>query len=173
MIRITNLRLPFDHQEQDLLTLIQKDLGVDPAQLTSWRILKRSLDARKNKPLLRVYSVLVEAENEADILSSHSKNPRISRIVPEINGKTKKTLKACRVPAPFRKTSQNVSKPIPAGMQNVRPPGSARWRVSGRSIPTNRVRSTAYFQTSKRGSPERIRLDLPRPKRYTVVTIQY
>jgi uncharacterized FAD-dependent dehydrogenase len=79
MIRITNLRLPFDHQEQDLVDLIQKDLGVDPAQIISWRILKRSLDARKNKPLLRVYSVLVEAENEADILSFHSKTPRISR----------------------------------------------------------------------------------------------
>ncbi|MCJ7734741.1 MAG: hypothetical protein MUP11_09345, partial [Anaerolineales bacterium] len=64
MIRITGLNLPLDHSENDLKSAICKLLGVNSVDLISFSILKRSLDARKNRPLLWVYSLLVEVVNE-------------------------------------------------------------------------------------------------------------
>ena len=59
MIRITELKLPLDHNEQALPALIVKTLGITSAQLLNHTIYKRSYDARKQK-LLLVYIVDIE-----------------------------------------------------------------------------------------------------------------
>ena len=56
MIRITELKLPLDHNEQALPALIVKTLSITSAQLLNHTIYKRSYDARKQK-LLLVYIV--------------------------------------------------------------------------------------------------------------------
>ena len=52
MIRITELKLPLDHDEQALPALIAKTLGIALAELSNHTIYKRSYDARKQKLLL-------------------------------------------------------------------------------------------------------------------------
>ncbi len=59
MIRITNLQLPFDHSEQDLALKAAGILSIPPGLIQDLKILKRSLDARKGKPLQRVYTLCV------------------------------------------------------------------------------------------------------------------
>jgi len=79
MIRITNLKLPFDQHDDDLIQQLLELLKIGDREIISWRVLKRSLDARKGKPLSRVYSVLVNIEAEEKVLRKLGKNPRISK----------------------------------------------------------------------------------------------
>ena len=57
MLQISNLQLSLDENPQSLEPLIMKKLRLRPGRLTSWKIVKESLDARK-KPLRFVYTVL-------------------------------------------------------------------------------------------------------------------
>ena len=59
MIRITELKLPLDHDEHALPALIAKTLGITSAELLGHSIYKRSYDARMKK-LLLVYICDVE-----------------------------------------------------------------------------------------------------------------
>ena len=79
MIRITNVKLAFDHPDQALLTEVSKVLAIPQERISELRILKRSLDARKGKPLLRVYSLLVKVSDEKGILFKYESNPRITK----------------------------------------------------------------------------------------------
>ena len=67
MLQISNLQLSLDENPQSLEPLIMKKLRLRPGRLTSWKIVKESLDARK-KPLRFVYTVLAETPDEAQIL---------------------------------------------------------------------------------------------------------
>jgi len=59
-LRINNLRTPVELPEAELPQHIADVLGVTPADLGSWRILRKSLDARARNNLQFVYSVSVE-----------------------------------------------------------------------------------------------------------------
>ena len=85
MIRITELKLPLDHNEQALPALIVKTLSITSAQLLNHTIYKRSYDARKQK-LLLVYIVDVEVVPglEATLLKQFEAHPHI-RPTPDQN----------------------------------------------------------------------------------------
>ena len=78
MIRITNLQLPFDHSEQDLALKAAGILSISPELIQDLKILKRSLDARKGKPLQRVYTLCVAVADPKTILKKSRDNPRVS-----------------------------------------------------------------------------------------------
>lgn len=63
MIRISSLKLAIDHTDDELKSTILKSLRISETDLVSYRILKRSIDARRNRPLQKVYSVLVKVNN--------------------------------------------------------------------------------------------------------------
>ena len=46
MLQLTNIKLPPDHQLADLEDLVRKTLQLRDGELISWRIARRSLDAR-------------------------------------------------------------------------------------------------------------------------------
>lgn len=60
MLRITNLRLPVEQPEDALPEVLSKTLGVPRAELGTWRILRKSLDARSRDDLEFVYSTAVD-----------------------------------------------------------------------------------------------------------------
>jgi uncharacterized FAD-dependent dehydrogenase len=59
-IKISNIRLGLDEAEQCLPAQISKRLGVRSAELSRWRILRKSLDARQHGEIAFVYTVEVE-----------------------------------------------------------------------------------------------------------------
>ena len=59
-LRVTNIRLPVEQPEESLPGVIARQLGVLPADLGSWRILRKSLDARSRDDLEFVYSTEIE-----------------------------------------------------------------------------------------------------------------
>ncbi|MFM8221024.1 MAG: FAD-dependent oxidoreductase, partial [Planctomycetaceae bacterium] len=59
-LRVTNIRLPVEQPEESLPGVIARQLGVLPSDLGTWRILRKSLDARSRDDLEFVYSTQIE-----------------------------------------------------------------------------------------------------------------
>ena len=79
MIRLTELKLPLDHDADALPGLIAKTLGIAASDLRAHTVYKRSYDARKQK-LLLVYIAdvaLSSAVLESQLLAQHKNNPHI------------------------------------------------------------------------------------------------
>ena len=62
LYRVTDIRTPVHHPEPELSRIVARRLGVTPDDLCSFRILRKSLDARQHQRLEFVYSVAVELE---------------------------------------------------------------------------------------------------------------
>ena len=68
MLRITDLKLPLDHDEAALAAAIVARLGITAAELTGYTVAKRSYDARKRGAIQLIYSVDVDTPREAELL---------------------------------------------------------------------------------------------------------
>ena len=68
MLRITDLRLPLEHDAPALEQAILKKLDIPKAALIGFSVFKRSYDARKKEALLFVYSVDASVHDEAALL---------------------------------------------------------------------------------------------------------
>lgn len=82
MIQITQLKLPYHHSAVDLEQKIRKTLKISRNQKFTYRIIKKSIDARKKPDLYLVYSVHVSCENENGIIKK-AKNASISFVKPK------------------------------------------------------------------------------------------
>ena len=61
MVRLTQIKLPLDHAEEDLRAAILRKLRISVKELVGYAIFKRSYDARKKDAIAFVYIVDVEA----------------------------------------------------------------------------------------------------------------
>ncbi|MEH6518255.1 MAG: NAD(P)/FAD-dependent oxidoreductase [Halioglobus sp.] len=79
MLRINDLKLPLDHDEQQLKAAIAAKLGIDSVAPADFSVFKRSYDARKKSDIKLIYQVDVTLEDtlEKDILASLSPNSSI------------------------------------------------------------------------------------------------
>ena len=68
-IRISNLRFSVSLPETDLPPRLARKLGVPGTEISSWRILKKSLDARSSRDLQFVYTVLIHLNDEQRYLT--------------------------------------------------------------------------------------------------------
>jgi uncharacterized FAD-dependent dehydrogenase len=68
MLRLTEIKLPLDHPEEDLQTAILSRLGIKADELVSFSVFKRSHDARKKSAIALIYSVDVTVKDEAALL---------------------------------------------------------------------------------------------------------
>ena len=67
MIRINQIKLPIGHSEEELVNKISKLLKINKASFT-YKIAKKSIDARKKPQLFYVYNIDVHCNNEGDII---------------------------------------------------------------------------------------------------------
>ena len=70
MLRISQLKLPVTHTQEQLEQKLLKMLRISRKDLGHYYIRKRSLDARKKPELYYVYSIDVEIKNEERVLKS-------------------------------------------------------------------------------------------------------
>jgi uncharacterized FAD-dependent dehydrogenase len=77
MLRLTELRLPLDHSEDDLRAAILRALGIGPGELKSYSVYRRSFDARKPGSIVLSYHVDVETPREAEILERLKDDPHV------------------------------------------------------------------------------------------------
>jgi uncharacterized FAD-dependent dehydrogenase len=77
MLRLTELRLPLNHTEEELRAAILKELGIEPRELVSYSIFRRSFDARKKGAIALIYHLDVETTREGEILRRLRGNPHV------------------------------------------------------------------------------------------------
>ena len=77
MIRITELRLPLDHPEDELRAAILRRLGVDDSQLLALSIFRRAVDARRRSRPLLTYTVDVEVADESAVLRARAGDAQV------------------------------------------------------------------------------------------------
>jgi uncharacterized FAD-dependent dehydrogenase len=68
MLRLTELKLPIDHTEADLVKAIVLRLGIAEAELLRHTVFRRGYDARKRTAIVFTYTVDVELSDEANVL---------------------------------------------------------------------------------------------------------
>ncbi len=77
MLRLTEIKLPLNHPEDEIKTAILKKLQITNTELISYTIFKRSYDARKKNEITLVYIADVETTQEAHLLKRFSKDPHV------------------------------------------------------------------------------------------------
>jgi uncharacterized FAD-dependent dehydrogenase len=77
VLRLTELRLPLDHSEDDLRAAILRALGIGSGDLRGYSVYRRSFDARKPGSIMLSYHVDVETPREAEILARLKDDPRV------------------------------------------------------------------------------------------------
>ncbi|MFZ2163283.1 MAG: NAD(P)/FAD-dependent oxidoreductase [Sideroxyarcus sp.] len=71
MLRLTEIRLPLDHPQEDLKAAILKRLGIAANDLLDFTLFRRGYDARKRNAIVLVYTVDVTVKNEAALLKKN------------------------------------------------------------------------------------------------------
>ncbi|HTI49366.1 MAG TPA: NAD(P)-binding protein [Planctomycetaceae bacterium] len=81
-LRISNIEMPVDRPEESLRDLLARTLGVRTEDVSRWRILRKSLDARARDDLRFVYSAVVELPADERQLFERRRDPRIELFEP-------------------------------------------------------------------------------------------
>ena len=74
MLRLTNVKLPLDHQAEAIEQAILSILEITDEQLISFSIFKRGYDARKKSNIILMYTLDVETSINKKLLVQHAKN---------------------------------------------------------------------------------------------------
>ena len=77
MLRLTEIRLPFNHSEADIRVAIITYLAIPANDLISYTIFRRGVDARKSHAIVFVYTLDLEVADEAKLLSKFKNDPRL------------------------------------------------------------------------------------------------
>ncbi|MGD1948880.1 MAG: NAD(P)/FAD-dependent oxidoreductase [Leptolyngbyaceae cyanobacterium] len=77
MLRLSEIKLPLDHTDEDLHATILKKLRLNAADITRYTVFKRSYDARKRGENRLVYIVDIETPKQKQLLSRFKKDPHV------------------------------------------------------------------------------------------------
>ncbi|GAL16427.1 NAD(FAD)-utilizing dehydrogenase sll0175 homolog [Vibrio astriarenae] len=77
MIRLTEIKLPLDHEEGAILDAIANKLGIAAEEVLSFNMFKRGYDARKKTKILLIYTLDVVVDNEAELLEQFANDPHV------------------------------------------------------------------------------------------------
>jgi uncharacterized FAD-dependent dehydrogenase len=78
MLRLTEIKLPLDHDENALKAAILARLKLAPEDLTGYTIFRRGFDARKPGAIRFVYTLHVEVGNEAAVFERFRNDAHVS-----------------------------------------------------------------------------------------------
>ncbi|PAU39967.1 hypothetical protein CKF94_02575 [Vibrio coralliilyticus] len=79
MIRLTEIKLPLDHEEEALIAAITKKLGISEDQVISFNVFRRGYDARKKTNILLIYTLDVVVENDELLLVEFADDPHVKQ----------------------------------------------------------------------------------------------
>ena len=77
MLRVTELRLPLDHDGSALAGVLCDRLGIDAPALRAFTVFRRGYDARKKGRIVFVYTIDCEVDDEAAVLEAHPGDPHL------------------------------------------------------------------------------------------------
>ena len=79
MLRLTELRLPLDHEEAAIRSAILKRLEIYANELVGYSVFRRAWDARKKSAIVLTYTLDIEVKHEALILRRLAGDRNIAR----------------------------------------------------------------------------------------------
>jgi hypothetical protein len=77
MLRLTEIKLPLNHDEHAINAAILTKLNIKPEQLLSVNVFKRGFDARKKSDIQLIYTLDIEVDNEAALLKTFAKDQHV------------------------------------------------------------------------------------------------
>jgi uncharacterized FAD-dependent dehydrogenase len=83
MLRLTDIKLPLDHQADAIEQAILKKLSITKAELVDFTVFKRGYDARKKNNILLIYTLDISTKNDEQLLAAFSKDPHV-KITPDM-----------------------------------------------------------------------------------------
>ena len=87
MLRITELKLPINHPDEDLRPALLQRLGIGSDELLDFTLFKRSYDARKkSSELCFIYTIDFEVRNEAALLQRLADDRHVN-VAPDVSYK--------------------------------------------------------------------------------------
>ncbi|RDV26825.1 NAD(P)/FAD-dependent oxidoreductase [Alteromonas aestuariivivens] len=86
MLRLTDIKLPLNHEEQALKLAILNKLNIPDGELVSYHLFKRGYDARNNKDIQLIYTLDVEVANQ-DVLLKRFVSDQSVRLTPDMRYK--------------------------------------------------------------------------------------
>ncbi len=86
MLRLTDIKLPLDHDDSALAAAIVSKLAIAADDLLNINVFKRGYDARNNRDIQLIYTVDVEVNSEADLLAKFAKDTQV-RVTPDMTYK--------------------------------------------------------------------------------------
>lgn len=84
MLRLTDIKLPLDHDKLALEKAILDKLNIRREELISYDMFKRGYDARNNRNIYLIYTLDVEVINQDALLQQFEKDPRV-RLTPDMS----------------------------------------------------------------------------------------
>ncbi|MFC3201582.1 NAD(P)/FAD-dependent oxidoreductase [Alteromonas oceani] len=86
MLRLTDIKLPLDHDDSALAAAIVSKLAIAADDLLNINVFKRGYDARNNRDIQLIYTVDVEVNGEAELLGKFAKDTQV-RVTPDMTYK--------------------------------------------------------------------------------------
>ena len=77
MLRLTEIKLPLNHDENAINAAILQKLEIKPEQLHSVAVFKRGFDARKKTDIQLIYTLDIDVDNEAALLKKFAKDQHV------------------------------------------------------------------------------------------------
>ena len=77
MLRLTEIKLPLNHDENAINAAIIDKLKLKPEQLLSVNVFKRGFDARKKTDIQLIYTLDIAVDNEAAVLATFAKDQHV------------------------------------------------------------------------------------------------
>ena len=81
MINISQIKLPLDYSQDNLLEKILSILRIESNDLIDFYLIKRSIDARDNSNIFFICSVNTQVKNEKSILNKFKNDNRIKKVL--------------------------------------------------------------------------------------------
>jgi uncharacterized FAD-dependent dehydrogenase len=82
MIRVLNLRLPLSAREEEAFDKAIRFLRIHKSQVQSWKLAKKSIDARDKNNICLICSVDLSLKNDEEKLLQRFKDSEVRRINP-------------------------------------------------------------------------------------------
>ena len=77
MLRLTDLKLPLDHDEAALDAAIRRRLHLETADIRSYSVARRGHDARKRGAIALIYALDIDTPREAELLQRFADDPHV------------------------------------------------------------------------------------------------
>mgnify|MGYP000549827436 CR=1 FL=1 len=86
MLRLTEIKLPLDHQADAIEQAILKKLAITKDDLIEFTVFKRGYDARKKNSILLIYTLDISTNKDALLLDKFNKDPHV-KLTPDMEYK--------------------------------------------------------------------------------------